>query len=183
MSKRALIVIDVQKGFSEHDVRGERNNPACEENVAKLIAAFRAANQPIVFVKHNSKSEASVLHPSKEGNEFKDVVSGTPDLLVTKSVNSAFYGEPDLHAWLIESNIDAVAICGIQTNMCCDTTARMAGNLGLDTWFVLDATHTFAKTAGGVKISAEDLAQATAVNLAGEFATVLSTEEALSQIQ
>ena len=183
MSKRALIVIDVQKGFSEHDVRGERNNPACEENVAKLIAAFRAANQPIVFVKHNSKSEASVLHPSKEGNEFKDVVSGTPDLLVTKSVNSAFYGEPDLHAWLIESNIDAVAICGIQTNMCCDTTARMAGNLGLDTWFVLDATHTFAKTAGGVKISAEDLAQATAVNLSGEFATVLSTEEALSQIQ
>ena len=182
MTKRALIVIDVQKGFSEHDVRGERNNPACEENVAKLIAAFRAANQPIVFVKHNSKSEASVLHPSKEGNEFKDVVSGTPDLLVTKSVNSAFYGEPDLYVWLKESNIDAVAICGIQTNMCCDTTARMAGNLGLDTWFVLDATHTFAKTAGGVKISAEDLAQATAVNLAGEFATVLSTEEALSQI-
>ncbi len=183
MTKRALIVIDVQKGFSEHDVSGERNNPACEENVAKLIAAFRAADQPIVFVKHNSKSETSVLHPSKEGNEFKDVVSGTPDLLVTKSVNSAFYGEPDLHAWLKESNIEAVAICGIQTNMCCDVTARMAGNLGLDTWFVLDATHTFAKTAGGVKISAEDLAQATAVNLSGEFAAVISTEEALSQIQ
>jgi nicotinamidase-related amidase len=98
-------------------------------------------------------------------------------------VNSAFYGEPDLYAWLKESDIAAVAICGIQTNMCCDTTARMAGNLGLDTWFVLDATHTFAKAAGGVKISAEDLAQATAVNLSGEFATVLSTEEALAQIQ
>ena len=182
MSRRALIVIDVQKGFSQHDVKGERNNPHCEENVGKLIAGFRAANQPIVFVKHNSKSPTSVLFPGQEGNDFKDVITGTPDLVVTKSVNSAFYGEPDLHQWLIESGIDSVAICGIQTNMCCETTARMAGNLGLDTWFVLDATHTFAKTANGVKISAEDLAQSTAVNLSGEFALIISTEDALTQI-
>ena len=182
MSTRALIVIDVQKGFARHDVKGERNNPDCEENVAKLIAAFRTAKQPIVFVKHNSISPTSVLFPGQEGNDFKDVITGTPDLLVTKSVNSAFYGEPDLHQWLIESRIDSVAICGIQTNMCCETTARMAGNLGLDTWFVLDATHTFAKTANGVKISAEDLAQTTAVNLSGEFAQIISTEEAIENI-
>lgn len=182
MTKRALIVIDVQKGFSNHDVTGERNNPDCEQNVAKLIAAFRANNQPIVFVKHNSKSENSALHPSKEGNEFKEVITGTPDLLVTKSVSSAFYGEPDLHSWLKGNNIDSVAICGIQTNMCCESTARMAGNLGLDTWFVLDATHTFAKTANGVKLSAEELSQTTGVNLSGEFAKVISTEEAVAQI-
>jgi nicotinamidase-related amidase len=173
----------VQKGFSRHDVTGERNNPACEENVEKLIAGFREANQPIVFVKHNSNSPTSVLFPGQEGNDFKDVITGTPDLVVTKSVNSAFYGEPDLNQWLKVSKIDAVAICGIQTNMCCETTARMAGNLGLDTWFVLDATHTFAKTANGVKISAEELAQTTAVNLSGEFALIISTEDALTQIK
>ncbi len=183
MSKRALLVIDVQKGFSLLDVKGERNNPGCEANVEKLIAAFRSAGQPIVFVKHNSKMPASVLRPGQEGNDFKEMITGEPDLLVTKSVNSAFYGEPDLHAWLTGNQIDAVAICGIQTNMCCETTARMAGNLGLDTWFVLDATHTFAKTAEGVKISAEQLSQTTAVNLSGEFATVLSTSEAIAQIQ
>jgi nicotinamidase-related amidase len=182
LSRRALIVIDVQKGFSKHDVTGERNNPACEENVEKLIKAFRASSQPIVFVKHNSKSPTSVLHPGQEGNDFKDVITGSPDLLVTKSVNSAFYGEPDLYSWLKANEISSVAICGIQTNMCCETTARMAGNLGLDTWFVLDATHTFAKAANGIKISAEDLAQTTAVNLSGEFAQILSTEEAVSKI-
>lgn len=182
MSSRALIVIDVQKGFSRHDRSGERNNPECETNVENLIAGFRAAGQPIVFVKHNSKSPASALFPGQEGNDFKDVVTGTPDLIVTKSVNSAFYGEPDLHQWLKENSIDSVAICGIQTNMCCETTARMAGNLGLDTWFVLDATHTFAKTANGLKISAEDLAETTAVNLSGEFALIISTEDALAKI-
>jgi len=182
LNNRALIVIDVQKGFAEHDIRGERNNPDCEANVARLIEAWRESNLPVVFVKHNSKSETSALRPNQPGNDFKDIITGEPDLLVTKSVNSAFYGTPDLHQWLKANDIDSVAICGIQTNMCCETTARMAGNLGLDTWFILDATHTFAKEFNGRKISAEELAQTTAVNLSGEFAEILSTEAAISRI-
>jgi nicotinamidase-related amidase len=182
LSNRALIVIDVQKGFEEYDIKGERNNLACEDNIVKLIDAWRDKNLPIVYVKHNSKSETSVLRPNQPGNDFKDIITGTPDLIVTKSVNSAFYGTPDLYKWLQENQIGAVAICGIQTNMCCETTARMSGNLGLDTWFILDATHTFAKTFNGVKVSAEELARVTAVNLSGEFAEILSTEEAISKI-
>jgi nicotinamidase-related amidase len=182
LNNRALIVIDVQKGFAEHDIRGERNNPDCEENVARLIEAWRENKLPVVFVKHNSKSETSVLRPNQPGNDFKDIITGEPDLLVTKSVNSAFYGTPDLYQWLKANESDSVAICGIQTNMCCETTARMAGNLGLDTWFILDATHTFAKEFNGRKISAEELAQTTAVNLSGEFAEILSTEAAISRI-
>jgi nicotinamidase-related amidase len=182
LNNRALIVIDVQKGFEEYDIKGERNNPDCEDNVVKLIDAWRNKNLPIVYVKHNSKSETSVLRLNQPGNDFKDIITGTPDLLVTKSVNSAFYGTPDLYKWLQENQIEAVAICGIQTNMCCETTARMSGNLGLDTWFILDATHTFAKTFNGVKVSAEELARVTAVNLSGEFAEILSTEEAISKI-
>ena len=181
-NNRALIVIDVQKGFTEHDVRGERNNPDCEDNIVKLIAAWRENNLPLVYVKHNSKSETSVLRPNQPGNDFKDIITGAPDLLVTKSVNSAFYGTPDLYQWLKENNIDSVAICGIQTNMCCETTARMAGNLGLDTWFILDATHTFAKEFNGKKVSAEELAQTTALNLSGEFAEILNTDEAISKL-
>lgn len=182
MSKRALIVIDVQKGFSEWDVKGERNNPDCEINVSQLIEHWRSLGQPIVFVKHNSKSETSVLRPGQPGNDFKDVVSGEPDLLVEKSVNSAFYGSPDLAKWLTANEIDSVAICGIQTNMCCETTARMAGNLGFNTWFVLDATHTFAKTVGDVKVSAEELSKITAINLSGEFAEIINTSEAINRL-
>lgn len=182
LNNRALIVIDVQKGFTEHDVRGERNNPDCEDNIVKLISAWRENDLPLVYVKHNSKSETSVLRPNQPGNDFKDIITGTPDLLVTKSVNSAFYGTPDLYQWLKENDIDSVAICGIQTNMCCETTARMAGNLGLDTWFILDATHTFAKEFNGKKVSAEELAQTTAVNLSGEFAEILNTDEAISKL-
>lgn len=182
MSKRALIVIDVQQGFSSYDVPGERNNPECEANITKLIDAWRARGLPIVFVRHDSKEPTSVLRPGQPGNDFKSALTGTPDLVVSKSVNSAFYGTPDLDVWLEANGINELAICGIQTNMCCDVTARMAGNLGYDVWFALDATHTFAKEANGIKLSAEQLAQATAVNLHGDFAEVMSTAEAIEKL-
>ena len=181
-SRPALVVIDVQQGFSTWDERGKRNNPDCEANIAKLIEFWRARSLPIVFVRHDSKEPTSVLRPGQPGNDFKAEVTGEPDLLVSKSVNSAFYGTPDLDAWLKLHEISEIAICGIQTNMCCEITARMAGNLGYDVWFVLDATHTFAKEAGGVTLTADELAQATAVNLSGDFAEVLSTDEVLMRL-
>jgi nicotinamidase-related amidase len=183
MSKRALVVIDVQQGFSSYDDSGERNNPDCETNISKLIDVWRARGLPIVFVRHDSKSETSMLRPGQPGNDFKDVLTGEPDLLVTKSVNSAFYGTPDLDAWLKQNNISELALCGIQTNMCCDVTARMAGNMGYDVWFVIDAMHTFAKTANGVKLSAQQLSDATAVNLHGDFAEGVETAEVLKRLE
>ena len=182
MSKRALIVIDVQQGFSNFDVPGERNNPECEANITHLIEAWRARGLPVVFVRHDSKEPTSVLRPGQPGNDFKSALTGIPDLIVSKSVNSAFYGTPDLDDWLKANGINEIAICGIQTNMCCDITARMAGNLGYDVWFALDATHTFAKEVKGIKLSAEQLAQATAVNLHGDFAEVMSTAEAIEKL-
>jgi nicotinamidase-related amidase len=61
--------------------------------------------------------------------------------------------------------------------MCCETTARMGGNLGYDVAFVLDATCTFDLPApDGTVFAAEDVSRMTAANLHGEFATVMSTD-------
>ena len=172
-----LVVIDVQSGFDD-PAWGTRNNPACEENISRLIAAWRAAERPVVFIRHDSAHADSPLRPNQPGNEFKPVVSGKPDLLVAKHVNSAFYGDPDLHGWLQEKAMTGVAIAGIQTNYCCETTARMAGNLGYDTLFVLDATHTFDLPAhGGGTITADEVARLTASNLQDEFADVVMTAD------
>ena len=174
----ALVVVDVQRAFDDASFWGRRNNPDCERNVAALIDAWRSAGDPIVFVRHDSTEPGSPLAPGWPGNEFKDVVTGTPDLLVAKTVNSAFYGSPDLDAWLRERGIDSIVMCGITTNHCCETTARMAGNLGYRVRFVVDATHTF-DTAGpdGETVSAEDLTRATAASLHGEFAEVVRTAD------
>jgi nicotinamidase-related amidase len=179
----ALVVVDVQKAFEDAAYWGPRNNPAFEENVGKLIDAWREHGQPVVFVRHDSVEEGSPLQPGQPGNAFKDELTGTPDLLVTKHVNSAFHGEPDLAEWLRGNRIGDVVICGIQTNMCCETTARVAANLGFGMRFALDATHTFDLAAhDGGTIGADELARVTAANLDPEFGRVMSTAELIDEL-
>jgi nicotinamidase-related amidase len=181
MPEPALIVVDVQRAFDD-PVWGRRNNPDCERNIEALLAHWRERERPVVFVRHDSVEPDSPLRPDRPGNAFQDIITGEPDLLVAKSVNSSFHGEPDLKAWLDGEGIDTLYLCGITTNHCCETTARVGGNLGYDVRFVLDATHTFDRPdPQGEIVTADELARATATNLHGEFATVIDTATALRE--
>ncbi|RKT07753.1 nicotinamidase-related amidase [Streptomyces sp. 3211.6] len=181
----ALIVIDVQKGFDDASFWGPRNNPAAEENIAALMDAWQESGRPLVLVQHASSRPGSVLAPDRPGYAFKEFVAdrlGQESLLVTKTVNSSFYGTPDLADWLTARGVRQLVVVGIQTNMCVETTARMAGNLGYDVVVPLDATHTFDLAGpAGLSLTADQLAAATAVNLqGGGFARVVTTTEVLA---
>jgi nicotinamidase-related amidase len=179
--RAALVVVDVQRGFDDAAYWGRRDNPSCEANIAALLAHWQESGRPVVFVRHDSTTPTSPLHPDRPGNAFKDILTGTPDLLVRKSVNSSFHGSPDLHAWLQAHYVPELVVCCITTNLCCETTARVGGNLGYRVHFALDATHTFDRTGpDGVTVPAADLARVTAVNLHGEFATVATTAQLTS---
>ena len=174
----ALVVVDVQKGFDDAAYWGPRNNPDCEMNVFNLIKAWRDQDWPIVYVRHDSTTPSSPLAAGSKGNEFKDVLTGKPDLLVTKSVHSAFHGSPDLDQWLKQNGITGVAVCGIQTNMCCETTARVASDLGYDMLFVEDATHTFDIITPTHKVyRAREIARYTSLTLASDFGRVVKTAD------
>jgi nicotinamidase-related amidase len=181
----ALVVVDVQKGFEELGYWGERNNPEADDNIAALIDVWQESGRPVVFVRHDSSGPRSPLRAGHQGNGFKEYVEerrgrgAGPELLVTKSVNSAFLGTPDLGAWLTAQGIAQIVVAGIQTNMCAETTARMGGNLGYDVLFAYDATYTFGLEGPfGWRRNAEELAQASAVSLhGGGFARVVTTKE------
>lgn len=179
----ALVVVDAQVGFDD-PWWGQRNNPDADDNIAALVEAFAGAGLPVVYVRHDSEQPDSPLHPDRPGNALKAYLSATPALVVSKTVNSSFHGSPDLDAWLRANDLEELVIAGITTNHCCETTARVGGNLGYRVWFALDATHTFDRTGpDGSTMTADELAHATAVNLHGEFATVVSTGELLAAIR
>ncbi len=184
----ALVVVDVQEGFDD-PVWGPTTNPDCEANVARLIAAWAAAGAPIVVVRHDSRKPGSPLGPDAPGNALIAPVAAAPAAVtIGKHVNSAFLGDPQLDPWLRARGIDAIVVCGIQTNMCVETTARMGGNLGYDVVVPLDATRTFdlaTTLPDGTRVerSAAELMATTAVNLgAGGFARIVSTDEAIAAL-
>ncbi|MCL2653126.1 MAG: isochorismatase family protein, partial [Propionibacteriaceae bacterium] len=155
-----------------------------EANIARLIKHWQDANMgPIVAVRHDSVNPASPLASGQPGNQLKDFVADSGyDLLVAKTVNSAFLGQLSLADWLHDQQITDIVCCGIQTNMCVETTARMGGNLGFRVTVPLDATRTFdlVRTAADTedRITAAELMRATAFNLdCGGFATVTTTAQ------
>jgi nicotinamidase-related amidase len=175
----ALVVVDAQRGFDDPSW-GTRNNPQCDDNIAALVAEWTRTGRPLVYVRHDSTEPNSPLKCGEQGNRLKPYLKAEPDILVSKSVNSSFHGTPDLDAWLRERTLDGIVVCGITTNHCCETTARVGGNLGHTVLFALDATHTFDRTGpDGRTLTADELARATATNLHGEFAEVVSTANLL----
>ncbi|WP_428935135.1 cysteine hydrolase family protein [Streptomyces sp. ACT015] len=187
----ALVVVDVQRGFDESGFWGVRNNPGADGNIAALIDVWQSAGRPVVFVRHDSVRADSPLRAGSAGNGFKAYVQerrgkgAGPELLVTKTVNSAFLGTPDLGAWLTASGIGQIVLAGIQTNMCVETTARMGGNLGFNVIVAYDATYTFDLVGPfGWRLGADELGRAAAVSLhGGGFARVVTTAEVLAGVR
>lgn len=178
----ALILIDVQEGM--HDPRRPpRNNPAAEGNMARLLAAWRAAGRPRFHVRHDSTNPDSEFAPGTPGNAIQAIVRPLPgEPLLVKHVNSAFIGT-DLEARLRDAGISALVIVGLVANYCVETTARMAGNLGFDTYVVGDATAAYdAWGPDGRHFAAADIHAMTLMNLHQEFATIVTTDAVLAAV-
>jgi nicotinamidase-related amidase len=178
-----LLVIDVQQGMHEPSM-GIRNNPGAEGNIAQLLSSWRDQERPIIHVKHNSIRADSVFHSSHPGNEIQEFarpIGGEP--LIEKRANCAFIGT-DLEQRLREAGITTVVVVGFVTNHCVETTARIAGDLGFDTYVVSDATAAFDRTGpDGKHFEGETIHQVTLTSIHGEFATVVETADVLNAIK
>jgi isochorismate hydrolase len=139
-------------------------------------------------VRHASRNPDSPLHASRPGFAFKPEAmpaDGEPQFV--KSVNSGFIGT-DLEAALRRSGSAKVVVFGLTTPHCVSTTARMAGNLGFETYVAADACAAFDSSAdfrwlGAVAPVAdpETIHRFALANLHGEFATVLDTDAILKE--
>lgn len=148
--------------------------------MARLAAAWREKERPLIHIKHNSTEPNSPLRPELPGNAFKDAVRPLPgEKQFSKTINSAFIGT-GLADYLHEQGIDSLVVVGLTTDHCVSTSVRMAANLGFTVTLVSDATATFERIGyDGVHYSAEEIHKINLISLAGEFCTVRSTDDVL----
>ncbi len=138
----ALLVIDIQDSFKIDPARwASRSNPRFEENVTELIGAFREAALPVFFVLHNDSDPGfRPGDPEVRLMDFLDKRDSDP--LLVKNTRNAFTST-DLQQRLDAIGIKKLVISGISTEQCCETTTRVAADLGYDVDFVTEATLTF----------------------------------------
>ncbi len=138
----ALLVIDIQDSFKFSAERwASRSNPAFETNVTELIGAFREASLPVIFFLHTDSDPGfGTSDPHFRLMDFLDRREDEP--LLVKNTRNAFTST-DLQQRLDALGVRKVVISGISTEQCCETTTRVAADLGYDVDFVTEATATF----------------------------------------
>ncbi|SDU31826.1 cysteine hydrolase family protein [Halopseudomonas salegens] len=176
----ALIIIDMQRGMQKPEA-GERNNPGAERNIQSLLEAWRRAGWPVVSVRHISRTQGSPFWPGQTGAEFQpELAPLDTEHVVEKCVPDAFI-HSGLERWLHVRGIRSVVLVGVSTSNSVESTARTAGNLGFNTIVISDATFTFAKKDfAGVQRPAEEVHAMSLANLDGEYASIMSTADAIN---
>ena len=175
----ALLVIDVQQSFEHRPYWSDVDLPDFRKKLVALIDGAAAAGIPVV----------RVLHVDPEGSFAKtsgfvrpmDWVPPAHDVVFEKTAHNAFT-DTGLDRWLRSRGVTRVIVCGIRTEQCCETTTRVASDLGYDVDFVTEATLTFAMThAGSGRVyDSADIKARTELVLVDRFARLATVEEALA---
>lgn len=175
----ALVLIDVQNVW-DHPKWGRRNNQDAEANIVRLLHAWRETKRPLFYFQHLEPGPDTLFKAGTEAAQIRDIVrplEGEP--VIQKSVHSAFMGT-DFEERLRRQGLSSLFITGFMTNGCVETTARMAGDLGFNTFVVSDGTATFDRVGpDGVLHPAEEVHAMSLVNLHRTFATIVTTAEVL----
>ncbi len=184
----ALLLIDVQKGINDTAYyggpTGRRNNLDAESNILSMLEPWRKFGRRVAFTRHDSIEEGSPLKLSLEsGEQLPGMEIKDGDIWVSKSVNSGFIGT-SLELYLRRANIHRLVIAGYFTNVCVETTTRMAGNMGFDTYLVHDACATMNSVGiDGTDYDPQLVHDMAIASMHGEFCTAITTQDALGLME
>ena len=180
----ALLVVDAQKGINDLQhwggTNGRRNNPDAEEHIQHLIDAFRSRHLAVIFTAHDSRQAVSPLKLGTPGGEFLEGIVPRPgEAIIRKDINSSFLGT-SLELELRRRSISRLVTVGYFTNFCVESSVRMAGNMGYDSYLLPDACATCNRIGfDGVDYDPDVVHNLAVASLHGEFATALSISNAL----
>jgi nicotinamidase-related amidase len=176
MSRSALINIDTQQSFFHRDYWQEDDVPAFQKAITRLISGCQDRHIPVVDIFHvDDQGPFSLASGYVKAMPF---LQHHADVTFHKHVHNAFT-DTGLDLWLRQRDINHLIICGVRTEQCCETTTRVASDLGYRVSFVSEAMLTFPMSWKGVTLDTATLRHRTETVLAGRFADVLTVAECL----
>jgi nicotinamidase-related amidase len=143
MTQRALIVIDVQESFRARPLWRLIDNPDIADDVNRLVDHARAHGDLVAWVLHEEPGTGTSFDPESGHVRYLEGLRepAPGEIQVRKTSHNAFT-TTNLQQQLTEHGVGELAICGIRTEQCCETTARVGSDLGYRVTFVVDATAT-----------------------------------------
>ncbi len=182
IEQSALLVIDIQDSFKLGPRWERRNNPGFEQNVDRLLQSWRAAGLPVFFILHTDPDPGFERDsPLVKVMDFLSPREDEPVIL--KDTRNAFTST-DLQKRLEAQGVKRVVITGISTEQCCETTTRVAADLGYDVDFVTEATRTFPiSLPDGSELSTDEIFRRTEAVLRGRFARIARVDELVAELQ
>jgi nicotinamidase-related amidase len=180
MTKRALIVVDIQNDYFPGGKFPLSGVEAAADNAAQLIAATRRRGELVVHVRHEFPTQdAPFFSPGSEGAQIHPKARNQDDehVVVKNHINS--FRATDLEEVLDRHGIEEVVICGAMSHMCVDAVTRAAKDFGYEVTVVHDACATRDLEFNGVQVPAAQVHAAFMAALGFAYATMRSTTEYL----
>ncbi|QKW43540.1 isochorismatase family protein [Streptomyces microflavus] len=196
---RALIVIDVQESFRARPLWETTSDLKIADRVNRLVRLARRSGDLVVWVLHSEPGSGDVFDPALgHVRLMEELERADGEPLIHKTSHNAFT-TTNLRQLLTECGIRELTVCGIRTEQCVETTARLAGDFGYRVTVAIDATATnpipHPDAPAGLSVaelladprtlSAEEVIRRTEYALAGRFATIATVDrlEAAAELQ
>jgi len=182
MSKRALILIDIQKDYFSGGKMPLSGIDIAADNAARLLDAARLSGDLIVHVRHEFPSDdAPFFTPGSDGTRIHEKVQPLDDEIVILKNHVNAFKETDLKEILDNKGVKDITICGAMSHMCIDAVTRAASDFGYIITLIHDACATCDLEFGDRMIPAADVHAAYMSALGFAYATLTSADAFIAE--
>lgn len=178
MTKRAVIVVDIQNDYFPGGKNTLANIEQAAGAAADVIAAARAKGDRVIHIQHIfTDPSAPFFTADSEGVKINPIVAPHPDeTVIVKNFPNPFL-KTDLKARLDDAGIEDVVIVGAMSHMCIDAAARAASDFGYKTSVVQDACATCDVQHGDITVPAALVHAAMMSALGFAYASVINAQD------
>lgn len=182
MSKKALIIIDIQNDYFENGAIELVDPIEASLNAAKILEYFRANKLTIAHIQHVSANPEAlpIFVEGTNGVQIHENVKPLDGENVFQKFYPNSFRDTGLLDFLKENHVTEVVITGMMTHMCVDATTRAAFDFGYKCTVIGDACASRDLEINGKRVKADDVHHAFLAALAFFYAEIKGTEEFLS---